>query len=598
MLLSAPTCPASPRRLGAFMPVHAIRTEHDWGIGTYARPRACWGSGSRSAASTCWARCRSIRLPGCAIGGSQSLPPGEPARLQRGLRRPGGAPGVLVLSRCAHDAGPPPKGASPRSGRRRSCRTRTWLRCSARCSNRWPAARSKVAFRSARRASRPSPERTRNSRTTQSSEHGGNEREHESSAPDPSVTAYYLYGQWAAQEQLAAATRSCPHYADLPGRLASAWVRPGLVARLLRAGRPRWRTARPVLSLGSGLGLPPSASRAHSRGRVPLRVCRAGPRLPPCRVRPHRPRHGPAAVVHDPRRGGRGSLRLVRGRGTARAGGARSPATRHGGGRRGPRARCPRTSGHGWRGTGILRTWVFEFETTETCPLPDPPALALAALDTHDLPRFAAYLWGDDVSEREELGVITAAEAVAEQALRAVWRERLLHRLGLAEEQDVAATTAAALEGCLVHLARQPGGHHGGRPRRPLGRARTTERAGHGAGGVQLAASERPHARGSPRGRPGFRSAQDAGRRPGLVTTLRPNPPHALGEVDLHLFNEGSHRSLGRKMGAHPLPDGGATFSVWAPNATGVSVIGDFNSWDAGARTVSRCGVDRASGRA
>jgi 1,4-alpha-glucan branching enzyme len=65
------------------------------------------------------------------------------------------------------------------------------------------------------------------------------------------------------------------------------------------------------------------------------------------------------------------------------------------------------------------------------------------------------------------------------------------------------------------------------------------------------------------------------------VTTVRPNPPHALGEVDLHLFNEGSHRSLGRKMGAHPLPGGGATFTVWAPNASGVSVIGDFNSWDA-----------------
>ena len=70
------------------------------------------------------------------------------------------------------------------------------------------------------------------------------------------------------------------------------------------------------------------------------------------------------------------------------------------------------------------------------------------------------------------------------------------------------------------------------------------------------------------------------------MTTLRPNHPSALGEMDLHLFNEGSHRSLGRKMGARPLPEGGATFSVWAPNAIGVSVIGDFNSWDTGAHAL------------
>ncbi|MCL2179282.1 MAG: 1,4-alpha-glucan branching protein GlgB [Proteobacteria bacterium] len=56
------------------------------------------------------------------------------------------------------------------------------------------------------------------------------------------------------------------------------------------------------------------------------------------------------------------------------------------------------------------------------------------------------------------------------------------------------------------------------------------------------------------------------------------------GEVDLHLFGEGSHQQLWKKMGAHFLHDffgaSGVAFSVWAPNAEGVSVIGDFNNWD------------------
>jgi 1,4-alpha-glucan branching enzyme len=53
-----------------------------------------------------------------------------------------------------------------------------------------------------------------------------------------------------------------------------------------------------------------------------------------------------------------------------------------------------------------------------------------------------------------------------------------------------------------------------------------------------------------------------------------------LSDDDLYLFNEGTHRNLARKLGAHPHPDGGASFAVWAPNATEVAVIGDFNGWD------------------
>lgn len=56
-----------------------------------------------------------------------------------------------------------------------------------------------------------------------------------------------------------------------------------------------------------------------------------------------------------------------------------------------------------------------------------------------------------------------------------------------------------------------------------------------------------------------------------------------LGEVDLHLFNEGTHYEIHKKLGAHTVMVDGATgvrFAVWGPNARRVSVIGDFNQWD------------------
>jgi 1,4-alpha-glucan branching enzyme len=57
-----------------------------------------------------------------------------------------------------------------------------------------------------------------------------------------------------------------------------------------------------------------------------------------------------------------------------------------------------------------------------------------------------------------------------------------------------------------------------------------------------------------------------------------------IGEQDLHLFNEGTHLQLWEKLGAHPATvDGrsGAWFAVWAPSASQVRVMGDFNGWNA-----------------
>jgi len=70
-----------------------------------------------------------------------------------------------------------------------------------------------------------------------------------------------------------------------------------------------------------------------------------------------------------------------------------------------------------------------------------------------------------------------------------------------------------------------------------------------------------------------------------------------LGEIDLHLFGEGSHYRTYDKLGAHVTRlDGvdGVNFAVWAPNARRVSVVGDFNAWDGRHHPMRRhpgCGV-------
>jgi 1,4-alpha-glucan branching enzyme len=67
-----------------------------------------------------------------------------------------------------------------------------------------------------------------------------------------------------------------------------------------------------------------------------------------------------------------------------------------------------------------------------------------------------------------------------------------------------------------------------------------------------------------------------------------------LGELDLYLFGEGTHRKIYEKLGSHVTVVGstpGTHFCVWAPNARSVSVVAGFNHWFAGETPMSSRGL-------
>ncbi len=85
---------------------------------------------------------------------------------------------------------------------------------------------------------------------------------------------------------------------------------------------------------------------------------------------------------------------------------------------------------------------------------------------------------------------------------------------------------------------------------------------------------------------------------PALVTDDAYRYLPTLGEVDLHLINEGRHEQLWDVLGSHVRtydsptgPVSGTSFAVWAPHAKGVRLKGDFNSWDGREHPMRQLGV-------
>lgn len=69
--------------------------------------------------------------------------------------------------------------------------------------------------------------------------------------------------------------------------------------------------------------------------------------------------------------------------------------------------------------------------------------------------------------------------------------------------------------------------------------------------------------------------------------------PPMLSDYDLYLFGEGTHRKIYEKFGAQLRTINGirgVNFSVWAPNARSVSLLGNFNHWEVGENPMSTRG--------
>ena len=66
-----------------------------------------------------------------------------------------------------------------------------------------------------------------------------------------------------------------------------------------------------------------------------------------------------------------------------------------------------------------------------------------------------------------------------------------------------------------------------------------------------------------------------------------------ISEADQYVFGQGTHYDIYKKLGAHPCSKGGKKgvfFGVWAPHASEVHVVGDFNNWDTEATAIRRLG--------
>lgn len=452
LLVAAPDCPPASRQWGAFVPLHAVRSPSDWGVGSFTDLRRLGE----------WVASR-----GGALLGTLPLYPAF-------LEEPADPSPYLPVSRLAYnevfvDPVRLPEFAATEAARelvaspdfrRRVAATheaslvayeevarlkRAVLEPMAQTVCRLPDRRQGLED-----FGRRHPELTAYARFRAGLERTGPEGE-----PDPALVRYHLYCQWAAREQLDDAGHAVGRYADLP------------IGSHPQGFDPVWSPVSFVPGVHGGSPPDRFFPGGQDWGFHPLH---------PERIREDGYRFFSAALARAFRHadclridhvmglqrlfmipegcGGEGAYVSYRSEEMhalvsleAHLAEAVVVGEDLGTVPDGVRQRMARD--------GMLRTWVFQFESTADVPLPEPPADSLATLGTHDLPRFGAYLWGDDIAEEERNGLLTAEESAQELLSRTEWRRHLLRALGVPTQgSSEAEVTAVALEGCLAHLAR------------------------------------------------------------------------------------------------------------------------------------------------
>jgi 4-alpha-glucanotransferase len=461
LIVSAPRCPQAKRGWGVFMPQHALRTESDWGVGSYSDLAALgeWIGG----------------LGGTMIGGLPLYPTFDETPIDPSPYRP--------VSRLAYnelfiDATIAPELAGSEVARDLLASTAFQRRLDAVRDSTLvdyeevarlhrqilePLAETLFASNSPRRAAFEEfmvrhPELMAYAQFRTAVDTLGRDVVAKSSAipefsrSDPTLR-YYAYGQWVACEQLSAAVEGAGFYADLPVGSHPDGFDPYWSPRSFLTNAKCGSPPDPFLEAGQDWGFPPPhpdgiredgyrylrsmLARAlhaasvlridHVMGLQRLYIMPDDEDAQHGAYLSYRPEEMNAVVSLEAHR--HGAVVVGEDLGTVPEGVRERMADDR-----------------------MLRSWVFEMESTLDDPLPELPSGVLATLATHDMPRFSTFLWGHDIDDAESRQQLSADQARARRAQRALLREALFSTLNIPVLTNDELTNAAR-RGCLEHLA-------------------------------------------------------------------------------------------------------------------------------------------------